>query len=240
MVLFVLVGFASFNGKGGQWMNMERLLEDDNRVLCVDPMHKVESDEYIEGRVGVKVRRMEGMEILPYCVNIVSIGIEEIGGLIDESEFMVVLSCKGDMYMDSSDGILRGMGIRNPNAYAFGLGCFALPPKLGLLLDLEDKVDLGMMYELELLQRLWKLLLHNGKAFYRANRDGRVYDWFSYYLDKLEMETKEEVSEQYEKLCLSFGIQPDDANEEIVEDLIMEELKYLDLDKLWEKKAKKL
>ena len=111
-----------------------------------------------------------------------------------------------------------------------------MPPKLGLLLDLEDKVDLGMMYELELLQRLWKLLVHNGRAFYRANRDGRVYDCFLYYLDKLEMETKEEVSEQYEKLCLSFGIHPDDANEKIVEDLIMDELKYLDLDKLWEKR----
>jgi len=64
---------------------------------------------------------------------------------------------------------------------------------LGLLLDLEDKVEIGMMYELEMLQKLWKLLIHNGKAFYRENRDGRVYDWFSYYLYKLEMETKEEV-----------------------------------------------
>jgi len=236
MVLFVLVGFASFNGKGGQWMNMEWILDDGHRVLCVDPMHKEESDEYIEGIVGVKVRRMEGMEILPYCVNIVSVRIEDIGELIEDREFMVVLSCRGDMSMDSSDGILKEMGIRNPNAYAFGLGCFALPPKLGLLIDLEDKVDMGMMYELEQLQRLWKLLLHNGKAFYRANRDGKVYDWFSYYLDKLEMESKETVAEQYEKLCLSFGIQPDDANEKIVEDLIMDELKYLDLDKLWGKR----
>ena len=237
MVLFVLVGFASFNNEGGQWPYLGHLLDDDHLVLAVDPLHSNELDEYIESRTGVMVNRMVGMDILPYCVNIVSTPIESIGGIINTKEFMVVLSCMGDREDDSSERILRRMGISNPNAYAFGLGCFAKPPVLSYLLDLQETVEMGYTYDLEQLQRLSWLIRNNGCAFYRAVKDGKSYDWFSFYLNELEMGSAEDVALQYEKICESFGLNPDEyLSEDKIKDVIRTELNYLNLLRLWKKR----
>lgn len=238
MVLFVLVGFASYNNKGGQWPYLYNIVEDDHKVLAVDPLHKDEEDEDIKRITGVSVNRLESMDLLPYCVNVISERIEVVGGMIDDRDFLVVLSCMGDMEDDSSERILRRMGISSRNAYAFGLGCFAKPPNLDLLVDLKEKVEMGYLYDLEVLQRLSWLIRNNGCAYYRAVKYGKSYDWFSYYLDKLEMGNEEEVAQQYEKLCSSFGFNPNEyINEDMIKNEIRNELQWNNLIGLWDKRG---
>ena len=145
--------------------------------------------------------------------------------------------CMGDREDDSSERILRRMGISNPNAYAFGLGCFAKPPVLSLLIDLQETIENGYMYDLEQLQRLSWLVRNNGCAFYRAVKDGKSYDWFSFYLNDLEMGSAEDVALQYEKISESFGLNPDEyLSEDKVKDVIRTELNYLNLLRLWEQR----
>lgn len=232
-MLFVLVGFASFGGKGGQWSNFSSIIENGHRILAVDPMHSEEPDEYISDITGVPVRRMVDMEIWPFCVNIISAEIQTIGQFLIEEE-MVILSCSGNIEIDSSNDIMKSMRICNPNAYAFGLGCFANPPNLHKLEDILDRIKMGHLIKLETLQRFAKLIQNNGCAFYRAERDKKDYDWFTFYLKILMLENKKEAAEEYQQLCKQFEYNPNDyISLETISGLIMNELENLGLASLW-------